>query len=541
MDAIYISSNTFTVDGDKSTEFNTGRRLKATLSSGDVFCTISGSAYSGVTDKTAVGTYEDELNATLESVLYGVVAPGVCGSLPDHDHTGSEGSGGGLTISGGSGGTLDHGDLTNLGYAASGHTGFSPDTHEHSTFSGTSSFVDGDATVTGTMYAHVYDSFSPLIIKDGGVTVIEGDGVGNIDFPEGATGAGASTFLDLTDTPITYSGTNGQYLVGTGTATEFVDLEKTQMFVDEAVPDGTTPSAANVGDYYIQSMSSDLYEKQSVEEIELLSDSFTGTTLNLSKWGTRTYPNASVTQDDFLELNNSTGGAHSGAHAYTKINFNKTGLIKLTCRWKPHANHYSSAAVPMVVFRHPTSFTVESKYGHATSNCLIVNLGSNGDTTNRTNISITGDSTAIDITENTWQDLVVSLNCNTREFAVDLNSGSYNLSSIISQEAFDNLSSQIKIELSTSDYNKSNTEGFDDVVITTQSLDAWDNLGGHTHSEIITTLSGLTDTPSGYDEGKYLQSTASGIVYEDIVLTSSGTVQWKLNVSDDGTLYTTAV
>ena len=57
MDATYISSNTFTVNGDKSIEFNTGRRLKATLSSGDVFCTISVSIYSGGTDKTAVGTY----------------------------------------------------------------------------------------------------------------------------------------------------------------------------------------------------------------------------------------------------------------------------------------------------------------------------------------------------------------------------------------------------------------------------------------------------------------------------------------------------
>jgi hypothetical protein len=51
----------------------------------------------------------------------------------------------------------------------------------------------------------------------------------------------------------------------------------------------------------------------------------------------------------------------------------------------------------------------------------------------------------------------------------------------------------------------------------------------------------LTDTPSSYDNGKYLRSTASGIEFSDVILTSSGSLQWRLNVSDDGTLYTTVV
>ena len=68
-----------------------------------------------------------------------------------------------------------------------------------------------------------------------------------------------------------------------------------------------------------------------------------------------------------------------------------------------------------------------------------------------------------------------------------------------------------------------------------------DGVAGTDGDDAPTTFSGLSDTPPVYDDGKYLKSTASGIVYEDIVLTSSGTVQWKLNVSDDGTLYTTEV
>jgi hypothetical protein len=274
MEATYISSNTFTVDGDRSIEFNQGRRIKATLSSGDVFCTISGSAYSGGTDKTAVGTYENELNATLESVLYGVVAPGSYGSLPDHTHDGSEGSGG--TISGtGGGGTTDHSALSNLDYASAGHTGFASSTDittldtkidttsgtlqnqidniDITTFSGTSMHVDGDATVTGTMYAHIYDSYSPLTIKDGGVTVIEGDGAGNINFPEGTTGAGVSTFTELTDTPSGYD--EDKYLKSTLSGTEWIKVP--EIYFTDGQPES---SLGEVADIAVDENSGIMYE-----------------------------------------------------------------------------------------------------------------------------------------------------------------------------------------------------------------------------------------------------------------------------------------
>src|SRR5690625_1641035 len=44
-------------------------------------------------------------------------------------------------------------------------------------------------------------------------------------------------------------------------------------------------------------------------------------------------------------------------------------------------------------------------------------------------------------------------------------------------------------------------------------LGKWDYIGTFTFTTEITALS---DTPSGYDNGKYLRSTSSGIIYDDV-------------------------
>jgi len=93
MIAVYISSNQFSVSTDKTIEFVPGRRLKLDQGvDGIAYSTISGSTYS--TPNTIVTTKESELTSNLVSVLYGVVESGSEGSLPDHVHDGSEGSGG---------------------------------------------------------------------------------------------------------------------------------------------------------------------------------------------------------------------------------------------------------------------------------------------------------------------------------------------------------------------------------------------------------------------------------------------------------------
>ena len=60
---------------------------------------------------------------------------------------------------------------------------------------GASLYIDGDATVTGTIRASTYDSLSPLILKSGGKTIMEADDITGIaDFKYDVTVSGVSIF-----------------------------------------------------------------------------------------------------------------------------------------------------------------------------------------------------------------------------------------------------------------------------------------------------------------------------------------------------------
>ena len=103
MDATFSGSNIFTVANDRSAEFVVGRRVKADcVADGYVYASVVSSNY--VDPNTVVVIDETELTSNLITVLYGVVEPGVSGSLPDHAHDESEGSGGVIAI-----GNLDGG------------------------------------------------------------------------------------------------------------------------------------------------------------------------------------------------------------------------------------------------------------------------------------------------------------------------------------------------------------------------------------------------------------------------------------------------
>lgn len=136
MDATYISSNQFSVSGDRSLEFIPNRRLKINLAGdGIIYDSVSTSSYS-VPD-TIVTTTESGLTANLTDVLYGIVEPGISGSLPNHNHDGSEGSGGVVTdtyLVGGS----ELGSTLNLYISVSGSdtTGDGSLENPYATFSG---------------------------------------------------------------------------------------------------------------------------------------------------------------------------------------------------------------------------------------------------------------------------------------------------------------------------------------------------------------------------------------------------------------------
>ena len=93
MDAVYVSNNSFTVVSNRINEFIFGRRVKLNCGvDGLKYSTISSSNYSD--PNTTVVINENEITSNLISVAYGVVQPGISGSLPDHDHSNAEGTGG---------------------------------------------------------------------------------------------------------------------------------------------------------------------------------------------------------------------------------------------------------------------------------------------------------------------------------------------------------------------------------------------------------------------------------------------------------------
>ena len=67
-----------------------------------------------------------------------------------------------------------------------------------------------------------------------------------------------------------------------------------------------------------------------------------------------------------------------------------------------------------------------------------------------------------------------------------------------------------------------------------------DTISGAINSDIPTTLLDLSDTPAAYDDGKYLKSTTSGIVFDDIIIKADDDSLWKITVTSSGILSTTA-
>ncbi len=104
MNASYVSATQFTVAGDQTALFTTGRRVRGDCGvDGYKYGTISTSSYSD--PNTTVTLEEEVLTSNLTVVHYGIVDPSAVGSLPDHA---------GLHHSDGRD-PIDHGSLPGLG------------------------------------------------------------------------------------------------------------------------------------------------------------------------------------------------------------------------------------------------------------------------------------------------------------------------------------------------------------------------------------------------------------------------------------------
>jgi hypothetical protein len=168
MYAEYLSSNSFRVLDDETSEFIKDRRVKLNCGvDGIIIASVVSSVYD--LTHTVVVIDEEGITSNLVSVLYSVVKPGQEGNIPSHSHSSDEGEGGELDI-----------PMTLVG------------------------LTDTPNTYSGTYGRYLVSTGSGTVFKD----MLEL----------------STTFLDLDDTPITYSGTEGSYLQSTGSGTVWATI-----------------------------------------------------------------------------------------------------------------------------------------------------------------------------------------------------------------------------------------------------------------------------------------------------------------------------
>jgi len=534
MNAVYVSANSFTVSGNQTSEFNTGRRLELDCDpDGMKYATIVSSSYSD--PYTTVIIDESTLTTNLDSVLYGIVQAGLIGSIPDHLHDGSEGSGG--TISGtgggsgaqtfleltdtpatyddgkylksttsgtewatvsGNGGTSNHSELNELDYASAGHTGFQPSgdyleqdgstqltgdwDYGSNSISGTGDIYCNDIyTASGTVYIgdlKLSTDGTNLLVDDSQIdvdkTLLEltdtpssySEGLylkSTIDGIEWATASGGGggssdvqTFLDLDDTPTIYD--EGKYLKSTTSGTEWSTVSGIQGADGEdgiVWYDGSGAPSSSLGsdnDYYLDNDTGNIYKK---DLAAYGSDLFT------------TPGNASASDDD---------GASFTADKAIDNDGGTRWLVSTTIdQWWKY--DYGTAVVVRKLRMQPQSSYVKD-FGI---------YGSNDDS----DWSLLGE-------------FQHGNNGNWEEFEFVSNSTAYRY---------------IRLDFDYPAWSINYFSIYEMESMATTSVD-WQltggNLTGPPGEDAPTTFSGLSDTPSSYDDGKYLKSTISGTEWATI-------------------------
>ncbi len=222
MDATYISTNSFSVAGDRTSEFIEHRRVKCDCGTDGIkYANIVSSVYSA--PNTNVVINESELTSNLVTVKYGVVQPGPSGSLPDHDHSDEEGTGG----------------------------------------------LVGFTSLSGTPSAYTPN----LFLKS------NADGSG-LEFSLVTASGVVLPFLQLTDTPSTYSGTEDMHLVSTGSGIAFT--YDGVWFRGTGAPSN---SIGDTGSFYFEEDVSDIYKKINIYDYCVWSDTDKSTWITVSSDG----------------------------------------------------------------------------------------------------------------------------------------------------------------------------------------------------------------------------------------------------------------
>lgn len=212
MNAIYVSANSFIVLGDKTSEFNVDRRLKLDCDTDGIkYATIVSSSYSD--PDTTVVIDESTLTSNLNSVLYGIIQPGVIGSMPNHSHDGSEGSGGTISGTGGTSNCLEQDGSTPL--------------------TGDWDYGSNSISGTGDIYCNdIYTASGTVYIGDVQLTAIDGELLvdGQV-YTDGAAGADGATWVSASGTPSQGTGNYEDY---------YLDLETYDIYIKDDPTYGIT-------------------------------------------------------------------------------------------------------------------------------------------------------------------------------------------------------------------------------------------------------------------------------------------------------------
>lgn len=227
MDATYISSNKFSVLGNKTNEFVPGRRLKSKCGTNTYYSTVYSSVVSGT--YTVITTEESNLTSDLSSVLYGILEPGISGSVPKHSHDNYSGSGGIIN-------TIEDDITLYISVSGSDSTGDGSSESPWQSFSPAWNYLDGKKIKSGKLVT--------IKFKDGTHTIS-----GTLDYLNHPYGSqiliSGETVLDRNITSVqSSSGSSGNYSiifnVDTASGVEIGDY----MLVSYDAANGTNPSYA---------------------------------------------------------------------------------------------------------------------------------------------------------------------------------------------------------------------------------------------------------------------------------------------------------
>jgi len=518
MDAIYISGSSFKVLNDRTGEFNVGRRVKMDCGlDGVKYASVVSSAYSS--PYTTVVIDESDLTASLISAWYGVTQTGEIGSFPDHTHEGGvEGQGGTLDGSGlgltflsmpdtpatysGSERLFLRVDATASGVEfAEAATSFLELTDTPTTYSGfedlylrvTATGIDfsylstsgiddhphaayvpwdfGSGTISGTgdIYCNdIYTSGSTVYIGDLQLTTDDGINLLVNSQPINVEQA----FIDLTDTPTDYIGSSGKYLISNGAGIEFSDFTSTDLYNETGIPDN---GIGKRNDYSIDVDTNYLYKK------------------DVLNYGSNLATGGTASAEDTLSIyassravdgNTGTYWAGNSGNYYTwwKYNFG-SGNEKQINKVRVYAGDSISFDAIQI---HGSNNNVDWDFLYSESSLYSPTL-------------IWYDFEFLD---NETLHRYIRLNVHPNGGVPKLNEVEmYSLASVQWQKIGD----------------------------TGTTVEYVDTVSGSLQSEIdtkSTTLLDLTDTPSVYDDGKYLVSTTSGVEWTTISgagSTTSGT------------------